>query len=285
MDGKNLLMQPAAAAELDARPPRLDFRDFQRSIVLLSSFRSGSHMLKLSLGRLASLTTPAEPFNHGFSPEGGYTLKTYLAEGGPKPSLMTEGHAAVHHFLARFYRHMPERRGIILDIKYAQAYAFGVNAEMRLPVAVPVVLEELKKLNVPFIHLTRRDKVAQAISLMVAEDSGEYLVKAGDAIATSQLRLSPRDVLARAVQLRNASDNARIVMDALGVRYHAVTYEDLTSTDWRDHYRAIFRFIDQYADIPADYVAPTRPQVSSSRVSNMADIRAYVMDRAADLNG
>lgn len=278
-------MQPAAAVETDDRPPRLDYRDFQRSVVLLSSFRSGSHMLKLSLARLASMAAPAEPFNHGFAPEDGYTLKSYLSEGGPKPSLMTDGHAAVHHFLARFYRQMPERRGIILDIKYPQAYAFGVNAAMQVPVAVPVILEELNKLNIPFLHLTRRDKVAQAISLMVAEDNGEYLVKAGEEVAANQLRLSPRDVLARAIQLRNASDNARAVMDALGVRSHSVTYEGLISAASRDQYRAIFRFIDQYADIPADFVAPTRPQVSSSRVSNIADIRTYVGERAADLNG
>ena len=82
MNSKDLLMQPAAAVETDDRPPRLDYRDFQRSVVLLSSFRSGSHMLKLSLARLASMAAPAEPFNHGFAPEDGYTLKSYLSEGG-----------------------------------------------------------------------------------------------------------------------------------------------------------------------------------------------------------
>lgn len=288
MDSKDFLMQPSDVVGDEDRPPRLDYRDFQRSIVLLSNFRSGSHMLKLSLGKLAGMTTPAEPFNHGFAPEAGYTLKMYLAQGGPRPSLMTEGHAALHHFMARFYAQMPARRSIILDVKYPQAYAFGVNASMQVPAAVPVILEELHKLQMPFIHLTRRDQVAQAISLMVAEDSGEYLVKSDSSGSAAQgrvLRLSPRDVLSRARQLRNATENARMVLGALGVRQHEVTFEDLTSPSWRDHYRAIFRFINQYADIPENYVSPTRAQDSSGKVANLADIRSFVAERDPVLNG
>lgn len=286
MDGKTFLMQPADETAVSSAPPRLDYRDFQRSIALISSFRSGSHMLKLSLGQLASMSTPVEPFNHNVDGGEGYTVKTYLAEGGPKPSIMTEGHGAVHHFLARFYKSMPPRRSIILDIKYSQAYIFGVNASMRVPVAVPVVLEELHKLQIPFIHLTRRDLVAQAISLLVAEDEGAYLVKADEADQSRRpVRLSPRDVMTAATQLRNARDNARAVMDALGVRSLEVGYEDLISPNWRYHYREILRFVNRYADIPETYSAPTRRQDSASRVTNLAEIRDYVAERDRTLNG
>lgn len=285
MDSKDFLMSPVEGAA-EERPPRLDYRDFQRSIVLLSSFRSGSHMLKLSLGKLGNISTPAELLNTGIAPEAGYTLATYLAEGGPKPSVMTEGFAAFHHFMARFYATMPARRSIILDIKYPQAYAFGVNTAMDVPAAVPVVLEELHKLRIPFIHLTRRDYVAQAVSLMVAEDSGEYLAKAGDGETLVQAkRLSQREVLARARRLRNAAENARQVLRAMDVRQHEVVFEDLVASGWRDRFREIFRFIDQYADIPADFVSPTKSQDSSSKVSNLADIRAFIAERDPSLSG
>lgn len=286
MDGKTFLMQHADEVPASSAPPRLDYRDFQRSIALISSFRSGSHMLKLSLGQLAGMSTPVEPFNHMVDGGDGYTIRTYLSEGGPKPLIMTEGHAAVHHFLARFYQTMPPRRSIILDIKYPQAYAFGVNASMRVPVAVPVVLEELHKLQIPFIHLTRRDLVAQAISLMVAENEGAYLVKSDAADQTRRpLRLTPRDVMATALQLRNARDNAQTVMQALGVRVLDVSYEDLTSPNWRYHYREVLRFVNRYADIPETYSAPTRRQDSASRVTNLAEIRDYVAERDRKLNG
>lgn len=279
-------MQPADEATVSSAPPRLDYRDFQRTIALISSFRSGSHMLKLSLGQLASMATPAEPFNHNVDGGDGYTIKTYLAEDGPKPLIMTEGHGAVHHFLARFYKTMPPRRSIILDIKYSQAYVFGVNASMQVPVAVPVILEELHKLQVPFIHLTRRDLVAQAISLLVAEDEGAYLVKRGeDDIGRSPIRLSPRDVMAAAIKLRNARDNANTVMDALGVRRLDVVYEDLVSPNWRQHYRDILRFVNRYADIPETYSAPTRRQDSASRVTNLVEIRDYIAERDRALGG
>lgn len=284
MDGKSLLMQPADEAIVSSAPPRLDYRDFQRTVVLFSSFRSGSHMLKLSLGQLASMSTPVEPFNHNVSD--GYTIKTYLAEGGPKPLIMTDGHAAVHHFLSRFYKTMPPQRSIILDIKYSQAYVFGVNASMQVPVAAPVVIEELHKLRVPFIHLTRRDLVAQAISLLVAEDEGAYLVKAGETgQSRAPVRLSPRDVMAAAVKLRNARDNARAVMEALGVRRLEIVYEDLISSNWRQQYREVLRFVNRYADIPDTYSAPTQRQNSASRVTNILEIREYVAERDRTLNG
>jgi hypothetical protein len=75
------------------------------------------------------------------------------------------------------------------------------------------------------------------------------------------------------------------VLGALGVRQHEVTFEDLTSPSWRDHYRAIFRFINQYADIPENYVSPTRAQDSSGKVANLADIRSFVAERDPVLNG
>ena len=286
MDGKEFLMQPADEAIASSAPVRLDYRDFQRSIALISSFRSGSHMLKVSLGQLASMSGPAEPFNHKLDGGDGYTLKDYLAETGPKRQILTEGHLEVRQFLARFYKKMPPRRSILIDIKYAQAYLFGVNVTMNQKVVIPVILEELNSLQIPFIHLTRRDLAAQAISTLVAEDKGAFSGKTDGVDDQSRmLRLSPRDVMALALQLRNASDNARAVMAAIGARLHEVTYEDLTSADWRSQYRGILRFMNRHADIPETYPQPSPLQDGLTRVANLAEIRDHVSRHDASLNG
>lgn len=287
MDSKTLLMESPKVILPTEKSPRLDYRDLSRSVVLISSFRSGSHMLKLSLGKLANMLIPPEPFNHAISSHEGYTVANYLNENGPRPSLMTSGNSAVHHFLSRFYAELPPQRRIIMDIKYPQAYGFGVNADMDKPIVVPVILEELHKLKIPFVHLTRRDVVAQAVSLMTAEETGVYLVKEGDqpALEVKPTRLSPAEVLMRARRLHNATNNAKAVMDALGVRCHDVTYEALTSDRWKEEYRAIFKFLDQYADIPQDFVVPTLRQGSVDMVTNIQDIRNYVAEREPSFNG
>lgn len=280
MDGKAFLMQPADEARVSSAPPRLDYRDFQRTVALISSFRSGSHMLKLSLGQLASMATPAQPFNHNLDGGDGYTIKAFLAEDGPKPLIMTEGHGALRDFLARFYKAMPPRRSIILDINYSQVYAFGVNTSMQVPVAVPVILEELHRHNVPFIHVTRRDLVAQAVSVLVAENQGEHLAGTREAnFGRLPVRLSPSDVMATAIKLRNARDNASSVMDAMGIRRLDVVYEDMVSATWRQQYRDILRFVNRYADIPESFSAPTNMQDATSQVSNLVEIREYIADR------
>lgn len=287
MDSRTILMESPQVLLSTDRSPRLDYRDLSRSFVLLSSFRSGSHMLKLSLGKLADMLMPPEPFNHEVVSQEGYTLGNYLKENGPRPSIMTGGNSAVHHFLSRFYAGLAPKRKIIMDIKYSQAYGFGVNADMDKPIVVPVILEELHKLKIPFVHLTRRDIVAQTVSLMTAEETGVYLVKDDDqpALEAKPIRLSPAEVLMRARRLHNATNNAKAVLTALGVRCHDVTYEALTSDRWKEEYRAIFTFLDQYADIPQNFVAPTLRQGSVDMVTNIQDIRNYVAEREPSFNG
>lgn len=288
MDSKSFLMSQDAESGPEAEEVKLDYLDFQRSIVLFSNFRSGSHMLKLSLGKLGRMVAPAEPFNHQATLESGYTLRTYLENDGPMPKVMSEGHFQTQKFMANFYENMPRKRSIILDVKYSQAYSFGVNAEMNYPVPVPVILEEFIKLKMPVVHLTRRDLVAQAISLMVAENSDEWLLTSSaepQNAPNALLRLPASEVLKRARQARNARVNADVVLSALDARVHNVEYEDLISGVWRTRYRGIFRFLDQYADIPEDFSPPSKRQNSMSRVTNLAEIRAYVDERDPNLNG
>ena len=288
MDATTFLSTGLEAGSSAEGPPKLDYRDFQRSFILLASYRSGSHMLKLSMGRLANILTPPEPLNQYAESESGFTLKEYFSTDLLRPKIMTEASASVHHFLQHFYNRMPETRRIVLDIKYPQAYAFGVNADMDYSVVVPTFLEEAHKLGMPFVHLVRKDKIAQAVSLLVAEGTGVYLNQSngrGLQKAEQKIRLSPRQVFERATRFQNAAENARTVLAALGATTLEVTYEDLLAENWRDQYRRVFQFLDRYADIPEGFVPPTAAQNSSDRVSNIDEIRSYAANKDPSMLG
>jgi hypothetical protein len=283
MDVKSLLIQPQSGQSGLSLPPVLDYRDFQRSIVLLSSGGAGSNVLKLVLGQLAAMLAPGEPFNPNMNDEGFYTVSKYLNEEGPRPQIMTDGYRALQHFLAVFFESMPNKAKIVLDIKYQHAYVFGVDASLRVPSAVPIVLEELHRRGVPFIHWMRRDLVAQAMSVLVAEADRTFVSKGEAVIRTlPSHRLSPRDVLATAIRLRNGQENAKQVLEALGVIPLVVVYEDF-SQNWRDTVRQVLRFSGRYADIPYDFSPPLPRDDGLYRVANLSDIRDYVAKRERTL--
>lgn len=265
--------------------PRLDYRDFQRTALILSGYRSGSHMLKLSLAGLAQMLGPQEPLNTGTAGGSSFTLGDMLATGGPRSSLFTHAPAALHEFLARFFATMESERKILFDLKYPHAFAFGANGDMDLPLPVPVVLQEFAKLGVPVIHLTRRDVVAQAMSLLVAERSGVYLTKSGEDSSEGQvpIRLSPKDVLTAARRFHHARLHFETVLSTLGMRVLPLRYEDLSSETGVDVLRSALRFLGRYADVPASFTIPTRRQSSEASVVNADDIRAYVSLRAPEL--
>lgn len=281
--------QGKATQDLDNKAadaaPRLDYRDFQRTAVILSGYRSGSHLLKLSLASLAQMQGPPEPLNTGIKGEKTFALGDHLARGGSNASLMTNAPAAFHEFLAKFYASTQAESRILFDLKYPQAFAFGVNGEMDLSMPVPVTLQEFAKLGVPVIHLVRRDVVAQAMSLLVAEQSGVYLRQKGDASKDerSPVRLPPREVLRAARRFHHARQHFNLVLSALGMRVLNLEYEDLVADTTFEHLRSALRFLGRYADVPAGFASPIRRQSSEGLVLNADDIRAHVRQRAPEL--
>jgi LPS sulfotransferase NodH len=266
--------------------PRLDYRDFQRTAIILSGYRSGSHLLKLSLASLAQMQGPPEPLNFGISGGKVFALGDHLATGGPQASLISHAPAAFHEFLAKFYASTERETKILFDLKYSQAFAFGVNGDMDMQLPVPVTLHEFAKLGVPVIHLVRRDVVAQAMSLLVAEQSGVYLRRKGDVASddsAAPVRLSPRDVLRAARRFHHSRLHFNMVLSALGMRVLTMHYEDLASDTGVEQLRSALRFLGRYADVPASFATPTRRQSSESSVMNADDIRAHVRQRAPEL--
>lgn len=244
-------------------------------------------MLKLSLAGLAQMQGPPEPLNSGVAGGASFTLGDMVAQGGPRTSLLTHSLAAFHEFLARFFATMEAERKILFDLKYPQAFAFGVNGDMDLPLPVPVVLQEFAKLGVPVIHLTRRDVVAQAMSLLVAERSGVYLTQSGEdgGDAPQPVRLSPRDVLTAARRFHHSRMHFETVLSTLGMRVLQLRYEDLAAETGIEVLRSALRFLGRYSDVPPGFALPTRRQGSEASVINAEDIRAHVALRAPDLVG
>lgn len=278
-NGTDIKKTPASA--------QLDYRDFQRTALVLSGYRSGSHMLKLSLARLAQMQGPSEPLNANIVDGASFNLGAMIARGGPQVSLFSNSAAAFREFLAYFYEQMEPKQKILFEMKYDQAFAFGVNSLMDLPLPVPVALQEFALRAVPVIHLTRRDIVAQAMSLLVAERSGEFLrmSNAGAGDALPPVRLSPRDVLAGAQRIQHARLHFDRLLPMLGMRVLSVEYEELAAGNSVEVLRSALRFLGRYADVPQGFSFPTQRQGSESSVINALEIRDYVAARAPEILG
>ena len=278
-NGTDIKKTPASA--------QLDYRDFQRTALVLSGYRSGSHMLKLSLARLAQMQGPPEPLSPYFVERARFNLSDFIAQGGPSEPIFTHATAAFREFLARFYAHMEREQKILFDVKYDQAFTFGVDPLMETTLPAPIVLQEFALQNVPVIHLTRRDIVAQAMSLLVAERSGEFLrmshVSAGDALPP--VRLSPRDVLAGAQRIQHARLHFDRLLPMLGMRVLTVEYEELAAGNSVEVLRSALRFLGRYADVPQGFSFPTQRQGSESSVINALEIRDYIAARAPEILG
>ncbi len=280
--GQNL----RASSPAPVTKPQLDFEDLQRSFVLLSNFRSGSHMFKLSLGKLSGIFSSAEPFNYSVNHETNYTFRNFLSE--PDRDVVAtfaDSSRTMYDFLAYYYNHCPDSNNILIDLKYSQSYALGVDENTM----APVILSEVAKLKLPIVHLVRKDTVAQAVSLLVSEKTGIFIETKKNSEVTKgtgqKFWLDPNEVLRVAKSGQFAVEQASRNMDILGIKPLVVFYEDLVSPRAADSYRRALRFLNHYSDIPQDFEPPTVKQNSSARVANMDEILNYISQSDPSLVG
>ena len=226
---------------------------------------------------------PAEILNPASNEAALYTLQQFMAE-GLVPYPFTDASEAARQFLRRLLEVKEPRKQVLLDIKYPQLYAFGVNHETN----APNFLEILCKLKRPILHLVRRDVVDQAISLLVANQTGAFLRSRSAAGADSGRAralhwLNPEDVYRIAKARRWASQQAAQTLDHIGAKVLLVHYEDLASESWAQVFRRIFAFLDHYADLPKSLPDTTERQNSRDLVSNLAEIRGFVAEKDPSL--
>lgn len=243
-------------------------------------------MFKLTLGKLSGIHGAAEPFNYSVAQDESYTFHKYLLEQERDVvATFTDGSKAIYDFLAHYYVHCPADKKILIDLKYSQSYALGVDENTM----APVVLSELAKLKLPIVHLVRKDTVAQAVSLLVSEKTGKFVetkkISSNSRDAKQKFWLDPSEVLKVAKSGQFAVEQASRNMDILGIKPLVVFYEDLISPSAARTYRQTLSFLDHYSDIPKDFESPTIRQNSSARVANMSEILNYISQKEPLLIG
>lgn len=227
------------------------------------------------------MSTLDEPFSKVAS--GAVCLDKYLGlDKSVASELLLDPDTGLRRFLNYLYSAVSPNGNILLDIKYEQAYRLGIDNEAH----GPVVLTQLVRMGVPIIHLIRRDAIAQAVSHLVALRTGVFSKTAGDVDRTvddERIWLDPEHVLGVARSRRDAHRRAREHLSALHARHMTVFYEDISGADRTNQIQRIFQFVDQYVEIPDNFVSDTIRQESRRRVVNMDDINHYIVEREPDL--
>jgi LPS sulfotransferase NodH len=264
------------APSIQVKSPQLDFGDLQRTFVLYSNFRSGSHMFKSAVQSLAGVTGPDEPFNMSLSGGDWFTFRDFKEAkhlGDAKP--YRNDTSEFYDYLAGFYEKCPLTGPVLFDLKYSQSYTLGMSERLM----VPVLLQELINLKLPIVHLVRRDVVAQAISLLVAEQTGEFFsTKGPESQAKPKIWLNPKDVHQIATSQMFAIKSATRNLEVLGANMLSIFYEDLVSANKQEHYQRTFRFLDHYAEVPSDFDPSTVRQNSMRRVANIGEVLQYISE-------
>jgi LPS sulfotransferase NodH len=267
------------------RAPQIDRSDVQRSAVLYSNLRSGSNLFRITIGAVGRIFVPEEIFNPVYRSPNALLFNAYLEQPGTDlQGFLLEPEKNLPAYFQAFFADAPRDAPVLIDLKYSQAYALGVDYDVH----VPVILKVLVNWQFPIIHLVRRDVVAQAISHLVALRTGKYLQIAGREDAKTadnkeKFWLDPAEVLRVARAGDWAARAAQRHLDVLGARQMRILYEDIIGPAAISHYRRCLRFLDIYREIPQGYAPRIVRQNSSRLVVNIEEIMEYVMAHAPEL--
>lgn len=186
---------------------RLDYNHFgplQKSYVVASSYRSGSEYLCWKLWQTGLLGAPSEVLNPGGELS---TLMTRVAASSPAD------------YIAKLIARRASRNGVF-GIK---AHFHHFEAFLKEYPTLPEVLAPLT-----FIRLSRRDKVAQAVSMAKALQTDQWTSRAEEA-SLLQLRYD-RETINRCLQEVEQQDlNWRRWFEAHDISPVEISYEELTA--------------------------------------------------------
>lgn len=267
----------------------IDHAQLRHSALLYSNFRTGSHFLKLTLAKLAAIEPLAEVLNpYQSDAVGALTFKTFLGQRADITAtrLFMDPHGVTHEFVTALLAGVKDRRPAIVDLKYSQAATLGMDDT---PTA-PRILAQMVRMGLPVIHLVRRDVVAQALSLLVAQQTNVYVLATGAGAGNDATRggekfwFDPKAVLSLSRNLASARSAAQLQLTGLGSRTMTVFYEDLLSeAGLRDGLKRCLRAIDIFADLPEQIKPMTQRQNSLDRVANLDDIHQMIAAEDMDL--
>jgi len=238
---------------------RLDFNHFKplrKSYIVASSYRTGSQYLCWRLWQTGRLGTPSEVLNP--ANELRILMNRFKAS---SPS----------DYLAKLVAHRSTRNGV-----------FGMKAHFHHFEAFlkeyPILLEALSPVS--FIYITRSDKVAQAVSMAKALQTGWW---------TSRMENGPkpplqydREMIANCLEEIEQQDLSwRRWFEAHKVTPFRVTYDDLT-TDAEAVVQSIVELLDVQNDEPDEVHAP--PARKQSDETNQEWIERFRQESRASQN-
>lgn len=221
-------------------------RGYVRAIVL-SNHRSGSTMLTSALDAHSRAVCFSEIFNGG--------RPMFYARGRDRGSRLLQAYrdAWPREFLDRFVFHGYEPTIAAVGFK-----AFA--SQIRDPRFAAVLGETIADPRSRPIHLTRRNKLAQYLSIVRATRSGVWSSNDGKPEDGRPIRIDPGEC---AAAIRGLDDADRRVASAIGERdVLRVEYEDFLL----DPARAFAR-IEAYLGLPPE---PFRPSVRKQRAASLA---------------
>lgn len=257
-----------------------------RGILIVAKQRAGTNFLR----GLLSAAGPVRNFGEVFQPISERSLWKYdtWLEDNPQEAIAAESYAASIQHSDRFLKHLEGidkgKQAPCVDVKY--------NSLLRTagvwysPADLPPILAAAAKRKYHVIHLQRRNRLEQAVSTMVASETGLYIAKDSTKIDQKKINLEPSGIIKVARKYdREAAmcdfwlDNATDRFGKLSIQ--RLNYEDLTGADQETLTDIITGILDT-CDIPMEgEVKPKTKKIISDwreKVSNAEEIETAYAD-------
>jgi LPS sulfotransferase NodH len=255
------------------------FSRLRNCVVVYSNFRAGSHLLQSSLSAVTALRDADEIFARQTSDANSFNAFLETAD-ADHHALLVEPESQLPGYFRYLFDQVAHDAPLIISLKYTQAHRLGAD-DMT---AAPLILKVLADYRVPVLHLVRRDVVQQAISHLVAADTGQFHASsAAQPDIDRKIWLNPAEVVSLARARAEEQKRARAHLDAISARHLTVYYEELGPGRVADELRRALRFLDRYAHVPNGFRPATIAMDSDRRVANRAEILDHLLAKAPDL--
>ncbi len=262
---------------------RFSMADAARLVPMVANHRCGTNLFKTSAEQFRGVSATNEVFSPSPEASGEHGFGVFLEEMPDAATLaFSDPEATLRAYLAWLLARKPTDR-IILDIKYGNLYRLGVTPGS---VPVPNIAYILAEWRLPVIHMMRLSTLREAISILVAGQTGDFLQYSTEAKPNpvdATLYLDPQGVLDLARSLQKLHADFADVIQSLGVRHHRIFYEDLRAPVRKQSVMRALHAVGVYCEPPEQLEERIVSQRSVERVSNLPEIVDMVRRVAPDL--
>ncbi len=269
------------------------FRDEDRArfILLLSHYRSGSHLFKDMLKTLDGISCEGEVF-HRFD---GVDIPRSFAEFRRTcPEVdqeIDDLEKVIRAFFGFLLDGMPRNARLVLDVKYVDAYRFGVPDQASVP--MPRLLELLAEWQMPLLHLKRNSIFHLAVSHQVLLQTGEWAkTPEGNQVTDDRAHLEHRPEIvflhpADVLQEARAAFALQRQFDSYLSGYSGPVipafYEDIAGLRAQRTLARVATALGIYLDPQGKLDVKLQRQGSAERVGNITEIFDYFQENAPEL--